>query len=157
MKKKFRKKFDIRIFKKGDIYNVKELSRLLTISQGRVFNWQKQGLQKALNCGNNLLFLAEDVRDFLYKKQIKQKQKCHSDEFFCLKCKKPVKPFGNMVDYVQKTEKFGCLKSICEICDSKINKNISSAKLQEFSRIFHITKLCVISLIVLVSLTSIYS
>lgn len=155
--KKFRKKFNLRLFKKGDCYNSKELCNLLGIKEGTIFNWIKQGLQKAKNCGNHLFFNAEDVKDFLCTRQTKRKQKCQENEFFCFKCKKPRSPFGNMVDYVQITEKVACLKSICEICESKINKNISSTKLQEFSIFFHITKLCIINLIVLANLISIYS
>jgi hypothetical protein len=153
--KKFRKKFNLRLFKKGNCYNIKDLCRLLKISEGTVFNWQKQGLQKASNCGNYLIFNAEDVKQFLENRQNKNKQKCCYDEFFCLKCKKPRKPFGNMVDLVQINQKISALKSICEVCFCKINKRVSNRKISQ--QTFDITKLCVISLLVTINFISIYS
>lgn len=140
MKKRFRKKFNLKLFKKGDCYNIKELCRLLEISESTVFNWLKTGLQKANNCNHNLLFSAEDVKDFLYQKQSKQKQKCQEDEFFCFKCKKPVKPLGLMIDVLKIKENVCVLKSFCEFCDSKVNKNVSASKIPELGKIFDIAK-----------------
>ncbi len=76
---------------------------------------------------NPLLIMGDELKQFIKKKNQKRKVKLGIDEFYCLKCRKPVKgKNGSLV--IQKTGKTigtpkreqKCRIGRCEICESKI-------------------------------------
>ncbi len=77
-----------------------------------------------------ILILGRDLKKFLQERRTQNKRKCLPHEFYCMKCRKPQIPAGNMADYLPMTETTGRLISLCPVCESLINKFFSLSKIQ---------------------------
>ncbi len=111
-------------------YTVEEIAELFGMHKNTVLNWVKNGLQTIDNKRPKLI-LGKDLITYLKKRREKNKQKCKPEELFCVKCREPKFPAGDMAEYSSVTELFGNLKAICPDCDSIINKRFSLSKIKE--------------------------
>ena len=64
----------------------------------------------------------------------KHKQPCRPGEIYCVRCRAPKFPAGDMAEYQPITEKLGNLTAICPDCGSIMNRRVSLAKLGQSSR-----------------------
>lgn len=119
-------------------YTVEEIALLLEVHKNTVRAWLKLGLPV---CDNKrpTLILGRDLAHFLQVKRSKNKQHCQTDEMYCLRCRAPRKPAGNMVEYEPKTEKIGNLLAICPVCGAMMNRRASWARIRQFVGILDIT------------------
>ena len=111
-------------------YTVDEVASLYSVFKGTVRNWIKAGLH-VLDEKRPMLILGCDLAAFHKARQTKNKQKCKTGEMYCVKCRTPKVPDGNMVDYEAITEKMGNLVAICPDCYSTINRRVNFAKLDQ--------------------------
>ena len=111
-------------------YTVEEAADLYGVFKGAVRNWIKAGLP-VLNDKRPMLILGNDLAEFHRAKNAKGKQPCKPGEMYCLKCRIPKKPDGNMVDFQAVTEKIGNLVGICPTCYTIMNRRVSIAKLEQ--------------------------
>jgi hypothetical protein len=66
---------------------------------------------------------------FLQARRAKNKQPCKPGELYCVRCRSPKSPAGDMAEYSPITEKFGNLIAICPDCDAFMNRHVSLAKI----------------------------
>ena len=59
----------------------------------------------------------------------KNKRTCQPGELYCVRCRSPKAPAGDMADYVQVSESLGNLVAICPDCEALMNRRVSLAKL----------------------------
>ena len=59
------------------------------------------------------------------------KQRCQPGEFFCLGCRRPKRPAGEVADYISHTATRGSLCGICPTCDRMIYRAVSRTKIDE--------------------------
>jgi hypothetical protein len=78
-----------------------------------------------------LLVLGSDLASFLQVRHAKKKQPCKCGELYCVRCRAPKAPAGEMVEYLPETQKLGVLKGICPDCYCMMNRRVSNAKLEE--------------------------
>ncbi len=123
--------------KKNYPYSIGELVESLKIHKNTAHNWIKEGL-KTIDNQKPYLVHGSDLREFLQKRQDAQKAKCRDEEFFCVKCQKRQKPFGNLVDIFMFTKTRGNLQGICEDCDTKIFKGFGIKKLNLIKKTFDV-------------------
>ncbi len=109
-------------------YTVEEVADLFGHHKNTIRNWIKNGLPTIDN-KRPMLILGCDLEAFLKARRVKRKQKCNPGELYCVKCRYPKVPAGNMADYSPITEKLGNLTAICPDCDSIINRRVSIAKI----------------------------
>ena len=119
-------------------YTVEEIALLLEVHKNTVRAWLKLGLSVCDNKRPSLI-LGRDLANFLQAKRSKNKQHCQADEMYCLRCRVPRKPAGNMVECEPKTEKIGNLIAICPTCEAMMNRRVSLAKIAQFVGVLDIT------------------
>ena len=111
-------------------YTVEEIARLLGKHKNTVHNWVKEGLA-TIDDRRPMLILGPDLVEFIKKRRAKNKQSCKPGQLYCVRCRAPKFPWGNMADYEPVTEKFGNLTAICPDCELNINRRVSLARIWE--------------------------
>lgn len=111
-------------------YTVEEVADLYGVFKGTVRAWIKAGLP-VLNDKRPMLILGSDLVAFHQTRRMKNKQQCKPGEMYCVRCRAPRKPAGDMADYRIITEKIGNLEAICPDCDKIMNRRISLTKLEQ--------------------------
>jgi excisionase family DNA binding protein len=99
-------------------YTITEAAAVLGAHKHTVSRWIAAGLPTT-DDKRPLLIHGEDLRAFL-KARVPHKQKCRPGEFYCLRCRAPRGPAGEMVDYIPKTASRGLLCGICPTCATLI-------------------------------------
>ena len=111
-------------------YTVEEVASLYDVFKGTVRAWIKTGLP-TLNDKRPMLILGRDLVAFHQERRTKNKQKCKPGEIYCVRCRAPKKPAGDMADYQIITDKIGNLEAICPDCDKIMNRRVSLSKLKQ--------------------------
>ena len=109
-------------------YTVEEVARLFRIHKNTVRAWVKAGLP---TCDGKrpTLILGCDLAAYLQAHRTKNKQPCQPEEIYCVRCRAPKKPAGDMAEYQPVTATIGNLMGICPDCDGMIFRRASLVKL----------------------------
>jgi excisionase family DNA binding protein len=118
-------------------YAVDEVARLLGVAKGTVRRWIKGGLT-ALTDQKPALILGEDLVQFLASRKAPRK-KCGPAECYCVKCREPRKPAGEMAEFIPLTPKTGNLRAICPTCGRLMHKRIRCEALDSLSALLDVT------------------
>ncbi|MBU1140021.1 MAG: helix-turn-helix domain-containing protein [Proteobacteria bacterium] len=119
-------------------YAVEEVAKMLSVHKNTVRHWIKDGLA-TIDDNRPMLILGEELVTFIKKRRMKNKQPCKPGELYCVRCRTPKAPAGDIADYTPVTKKFGNLVAICPDCDSIMNQRVSLARIEEISEKIHIT------------------
>lgn len=111
-------------------YTVEEIAALYGIHKNIVRQWVKQGLPTT-DERRPMLILGRDLFEFLQARRAKNKRTCKPGEVFCVRCREPKSPAGDMADYESLTETQGNLIGICPNCNTMIYRRVSLAKLDQ--------------------------
>jgi len=111
-------------------YTVEEIAMLFGIHKNTVRQWIKGGLATVDN-KRPMLIIGHVLVDFLKARRTKNKQKCKPGELYCVRCRTPKRPAGDMADYDPITNKIGNLVGICPDCDAIMNRHVSLAKIEQ--------------------------
>lgn len=76
-----------------------------------------------------MLILGHELRAFIKQKKTINKKKCQPWEFYCVRCRKPQLPAGDMAEYEPQTATKGRLIALCPACEGIMNKYSSLASL----------------------------
>mgnify|MGYP005996538903 CR=1 FL=1 len=120
-------------------HTYEELAAVFGIHKNTIAAWVKDGLP-CLQEQRPFLILGREAKAFLQSRRTSKKQKCKQNEFYCLRCKAPVKPAGNFVEYTPITSTKGRLTGFCDCCESIINKFVSYTSVEGYSSFFKIEK-----------------
>jgi hypothetical protein len=117
-----------RLVKTHRNYRVEEIADLFGIHKHTVRAWVKDGLP---TCDDKrpILILGHVLAAFLQARRARNKKTCRPGEIYCVRCRAPKFPAGDMVEYQPVTAKLGNLIAICPDCDSIMNRRVSMAKL----------------------------
>jgi hypothetical protein len=112
-------------------YTVEEIAKLFGIHKNTVRRWVKDGLA-TIDDKRPMLILGHELAAFLQARRAKNKRACKPGELYCVRCRAPKPPAGDMAEYSPITEKFGNLIAICPDCDAIMNRRVSLARIGEF-------------------------
>ncbi|PYP85535.1 MAG: DNA-binding protein [Candidatus Angelobacter sp. Gp1-AA117] len=109
-------------------YVVEEIAGLLGVHKNTVRQWVKSGLSP---CDDRrpILIQGRDLVSFLQARRARNKRHCRPGEMYCVRCRAPKLPAGDMAEYQWLTEKCGNLIGICPDCLSMMNRRVSVSKL----------------------------
>ncbi len=111
-------------------YTVEDIANLFGIHKNTVRNWVKDGLA-TIDEKRPMLILGVELEAFIKERRAKNKQSCKPGQLYCVRCRFPKFPAGDMADYAHVTEKLGNLIAICPDCDSIMNRRVSLARIGE--------------------------
>lgn len=120
-------------------YTYAELALVFGVHKNTVAAWVKNGLF-SFQERRPFLIRGDDAKAFLQQQRASRKKKCKQHEFYCLRCKVPVKPNDNFVEYVPISNTKGRLTGFCDHCESIINKFVGCASVEGYSSFFRIKK-----------------
>ncbi len=111
-------------------YTVDGIADLFGFHKNTVRGWVKDGLL-TIDDKRPMLILGRDLVAFLQARRGKNKKTCRPGEIYCVGCRHPKFPWGDMAEYQPSTEKLGNLIAICPDCQCIINRRVSLAKLEQ--------------------------
>ncbi|MES9899203.1 MAG: helix-turn-helix domain-containing protein [Sedimenticola sp.] len=111
-------------------YTAEEVATLFGIHKNTVRTWVKKGLPTT-DDRRPMLILGRDLFEFLQARRVKNKCICKPGEIYCVRCRAPKSPAGDMADYESLTETQGNLIGICPNCNTMIYRRVSLAKLDQ--------------------------
>jgi len=109
-------------------YSVEDLARLFKVHKNTVRNWFKHGL-KPIDDQRPILIRGEDLRRFLTERRSCAKQACGPGRIYCLPCRAPKVPAGQMAECVTVGDTIGTLHGICPDCNRMIYRRVNPQKL----------------------------
>jgi excisionase family DNA binding protein len=111
-------------------YTVEEAANLFGAHRNTVRRWIKTGLP-TLDQNRPILIRGQALSDFLKARREKNKQTCQPGEMYCLRCRVPRSPAGDMADYKPLTDTLGNLTGICPVCHTMIYRRVNPVRLEQ--------------------------
>ena len=119
-------------------YTVEEAARQLGTHKNTVRAWVKAGLPTC-DTKRPTLILGRELAAYLQARRAKNKRPCQPGEIYCVRCRAPKQPAGDMAEYQPITASLGSLIGICPDCERMIYRCASRAKLPEIQGKLDIT------------------
>lgn len=111
-------------------YSVEDVSRLFQIHKNTIRTWLRQGL-KPIDDQRPMLLRGCELRRFLAERRARAKQVCGPGRIYCLPCRAPKAPAGNMAECIVVSDTAGTLQGICPDCDRMIFRKVNPMKIEE--------------------------
>jgi hypothetical protein len=112
-----------------------QIASLFGVDRKTCHRWMKGDLRVIERGVNPLLVMGADLISFLKTKKEKRKVPLAIDEFFCMKCHKPVKARAGSEEIVKTGKRTGKarleqLKKIafCETCGTRLNRLLKTSQ-----------------------------
>src|SRR5258708_38230303 len=102
-----------RLVKLHFTYTVKEIARRLDMHQHTVRRWLQDGLVTIDDRRRPVLIRGQDLVDFLKCRRDSAKRGCPPGHIYCVKCRVPRMPAGDIAGYIPMTPTSGNLEGIC--------------------------------------------
>lgn len=109
-------------------YSVEEIARLFALHKNTVRNWLRQGLA-AIDHRRPTLILGRELSRFLQDRRQKTKQVCGPGRIFCIACRAPKMPAGNMAECTPIGARARNLCGICPDCERLIYRRVNLTKI----------------------------
>ena len=119
-------------------YTVDEVADLFGVHKNTVRGWVKYGLPTS-DGRRPMLILGRELVAFLTARRAKNKRTCQPGEIYCVRCRAPRAPAGDMVDYMPVTATLGNLAAICSACETMMYRRVSLVKLAQVRGDLNIT------------------
>ncbi len=119
-------------------YTYEQVADLLGVSVQTVRLWRRSGLQ-VLDSEKPHLILGFALKDFLKKRANKHERRLARDQFLCMACNEPKRPYGGIADYWPYTDTRGRLEVLCETCQGPCGKFVSPKLCAELAPVLTIT------------------
>ena len=119
-------------------YTVEEVACLFGTHKNTVRAWVKAGLP---TCDRKrpTLILGCDLAAYLKARRTKNKRPCQPGEIYCVRCRAPKAPAGDMAEYQPITATLGNLIGICPDCEGMIYRRASLVKLPQIQGKLNVT------------------
>lgn len=119
-------------------YTVEEVARTLHTHKNTVRAWIKRGLP-TIDRQRPALIHGLELSHFLDDRRKKARHPCANGQIYCVRCRAPKEPAGNMAEYLPITATSGNLRGICPDCEALIHRRVSLAHLDAICANLEIT------------------
>jgi hypothetical protein len=109
-------------------YSVEEMARLFSVHKNTIRSWFSQGLEP-IDGQRPTVVRGEEIRRFLGERRARAKQACGPGHIYCLPCRAPKVPAGNMAECVATGDTTGTLRGICPNCERMIYRRVNPQKI----------------------------
>lgn len=123
-----RRRLNPRLVKIHRSYTIEEVARTLHTHKNTVRAWIKRGLP-TIDRQRPTLIHGLDLSRFLDDRRKRSKRPCAAGYIYCVRCRAPKVPAGDMADYLPITPTSGSLRGICPDCEALIHRRVSLAQL----------------------------
>lgn len=128
--------YNSRLIKSRRSYSRSEIASLFGIDRKTCHLWIKKGGLRVIEKGvNPLLIMGADLINFLKEKKKKRRAVLKEDEFFCMKCHRPVKAKIGSEKVIKTGKRIGKDNweqfkkiGICDVCETKVNRFLRVGK-----------------------------
>ena len=110
-------------------YSVEEAAVLLGVHRNTVRQWVKVGLPTS-DEKRPTLILGRALFDFLKSRKALNKRPCQPGQIYCVRCRCPKHPAGDMAEYEPLTATLGNLVGICPSCDTLMYRRVNVGKIE---------------------------
>jgi excisionase family DNA binding protein len=117
------RRYNLRRVKIHRTYTPAEASKLLGVHKHTVGRWIASGLP-LIERRRPYLIHGTDLRDFLAARQ-PRKQPLQPGEMYCLPCRAPRRPAGDIADLNPHSNMTGTLIGLCPVCDRYMHRSVS--------------------------------
>jgi hypothetical protein len=97
-------------------YTIEEAARALRLHKNTIRRWTKQALPM-IDKRKPALIHGEALVGFLIERRVASKRPCQAGEIYCVACRTPKRPAGDMAEYVRRSSGAGNLRGLCPDCD----------------------------------------
>ncbi|MEL7028317.1 MAG: helix-turn-helix domain-containing protein [Pseudomonadota bacterium] len=134
------KRVDYRRAKTHRSYTYEEAARALGVHPHTIKGWRKKGLP-VIDDRRPHLIRGQDLRAFVKAAKEADKRPCAPGEMYCLSCRQPSKPAGEMVDIIRSDQGMAAnLYAICERCEKPMRQRAGDRTIAEFRRLYTVTE-----------------
>jgi hypothetical protein len=120
-------------------YRIEQVAELYGCHKNTVGNWLRDGL-KAIDGARPMLVHGSALNDFHAARRAAVKRPCGLGELYCLPCRKPQRPAGNMAEHVALSASVGKLRAICPDCDRLLFQRVNARRLAVFRALLDVTE-----------------
>lgn len=112
-------------------YSIAEAAELYGVHRQTVRQWIGAGLSPN-DATRPVLIHGTALNAFHASRRTSARRPCGPLELYCLRCRSPRRPAGDVADYVPMTDKVGTLAAICPECNRMMTQRVNSARLGLF-------------------------
>ena len=114
-------------------YTIAEAATVVAVHAYTIRGWIDRGLP-AMTGRKPILIKGSDLKQFIEARKQSRKKRCRSGELYCVKCREPRRPAGNMVDYLPAENGSSNLRGICPHCETLMHRRVSQASFAAVTR-----------------------
>lgn len=133
-----KRRADWRRVKRHRTYTVEDAAEVLGVHKHTIRNWLKTEGLHPIDDRRPLLIQGADLAEFLVERRRHARRKCGPSEFYCLPCRSPRTPAGNIAEYRPISGVLGNLRAICPVCEHFMHRNVNQVGLVELQRYLEI-------------------
>jgi hypothetical protein len=111
-------------------YTVEEVATLFGVHRNTVREWIRRGLPTC-DSKRPQLILGWQLADWVRTRRQGMKRSCQPGELYCVRCRTPQRPAGDVVEYRPLTVTLGTLVGICPSCESLMYRRVNAAKVAQ--------------------------
>jgi hypothetical protein len=109
-------------------YTVEDIAHDFGIHKNTVRAWVKVGLPVS-DDKRPMLILGSELAAYLKARRTKNKRPCRPGEIYCVRCRAPKRPGGDMAEYQPISDNSGNLVGICPDCETMLYRRVNMAEL----------------------------
>ncbi|MHB2166478.1 MerR family transcriptional regulator [Alsobacter sp. R-9] len=123
------KRINLRRVKANRTYRIDELAEATGTHRNTVRNWIKKGLP--VIGGKPLLILGGDAIEFHRGRRAADRKVSPPGTIYCLACRTPRRPDGDMADFVVDDAGVGRLQGLCPFCGRLMSRIVNPTKVAQ--------------------------
>lgn len=119
-------------------YTIIEAAELYGVHRNTVRHWLANGLTP-LDAMKPVMIHGSELNRFHKARRLADARHCGTGEVYCLGCREPRRPAGDVADYTPLNEKIGTLSAICPVCERIMTQRVNAERLAQFEAEMEVT------------------